>query len=63
MSALTEFYLRSRERLLRKTKGQTMAEYALILGAVAIVVYVTYELLGQDIPVLVTNIDSYLTAT
>jgi hypothetical protein len=34
-----------------------MTEYALTLGAVAIVVYLTYELMGQDVSVLGNNGD------
>lgn len=30
-------------------RAQTMTEYALILAAVAIVAYVTYQVMGQDI--------------
>jgi Flp pilus assembly pilin Flp len=30
-------------------RGQTMTEYALILAAVAVVVFITYEVMGQDI--------------
>jgi len=41
-------------------KGQTMTEYALILAAVAVVVFVTYEILGQDINALVQSIDGDL---
>jgi Flp pilus assembly pilin Flp len=41
MSALTKFYLKNLERLARLVKGQTMTEYALILAAVAIVVFIT----------------------
>ena len=44
-------------------KGQTMTEYALILAAVAIVVFVTYEVMGQDIGSLVNKIDSSLGAS
>jgi Flp pilus assembly pilin Flp len=44
-------------------KGQTMTEYALILAAVAIVVFVTYEVMGQDIGSLVSKIDSSLTGS
>jgi Flp pilus assembly pilin Flp len=36
------------------TKGQTMTEYAMILAAIAIAVFVTYELMGQDINHLAT---------
>ena len=44
-------------------RGQTMTEYALILAAVAIVVFVVYEVMGQDIGKLVNNIDSALATT
>ena len=40
-----------------------MTEYALILAAVAVVVFITYEIMGQDINALVKNIDKQLTAT
>jgi Flp pilus assembly pilin Flp len=63
MTVLTNFYLRNRERLARLAKGQTMTEYALILAAVAIVVFITYEVMGQDIGKLVNNVDSALTTT
>jgi Flp pilus assembly pilin Flp len=56
---LTRIYVKAREY----GKGQTMTEYALILAAVAIVVYVTYEVMGQDIGRLVNNVDSALTTT
>jgi Flp pilus assembly pilin Flp len=45
-----------------RSKGQTMTEYALILAAIAIVVYATYKTMGQDITSLVTAIDSDLTS-
>ena len=44
-------------------RGQTMTEYALILAAVAVVVFVTYEVMGQDINSLVNGIDKSLTST
>jgi len=44
-------------------RGQTMTEYALILAAVAVVVYVTYTTMGTDITALVTRVDTALTAT
>jgi Flp pilus assembly pilin Flp len=40
-----------------------MTEYALILAAVAIVVYITYQVMGQDIGSMVNNIDTSLTAS
>jgi Flp pilus assembly pilin Flp len=45
------------ERLVR---GQTMTEYALILAAVAVVVFAGYQLLGTDINNLLTSIDTLL---
>jgi Flp pilus assembly pilin Flp len=37
-----------------------MTEYALILAAVAIVAYITYQVMGQDIGSMVNNIDNGL---
>lgn len=45
------------------TRGQTMTEYALILAAVAIVAYVTYQVMGQDIGTMVNTIDSALSSS
>jgi Flp pilus assembly pilin Flp len=59
MEFLTRLFVKVREM----RKGQTMTEYALILAAVAVVVFVTYEVMGQDINSLVNNIDKSLTAT
>lgn len=44
-----KIYLGAREFLKKVVKGQTMTEYALILAAIAIVVFVTYQVLGQRI--------------
>ncbi|MGD0288217.1 MAG: hypothetical protein ABSC63_00955 [Candidatus Binataceae bacterium] len=52
MEKITRMYLKAREM-----------EYALILAAVAIVVFITYEVMGQDIGKLVNNVDSALTTT
>ena len=60
MEVLTKFYIRAREFQKRLSKGQTMTEYALILAAVAVVVFVTYEVMGQQINNLVNFIDSDL---
>ena len=62
MEFLTKLYVRSREFEKKLSKGQTMTEYALILAAIAVVVFVTYEVMGQDIKSLVNFIDSDLTA-
>ena len=49
-------YVRVREFQRKLSKGQTMTEYALIL-AVAVVVFVTYEGMRQDISFLVNFVD------
>jgi Flp pilus assembly pilin Flp len=61
MELLTKMYVMVREFRKGLSKGQTMTEYALILAAVAIVVFVTYETMGQDIGSLVNKIDTSLT--
>lgn len=62
MTLVTKLYVRVREFNRRLTKGQTMTEYALILAAIAVVVFVTYEVMGQKITTLVTAIDTDLAA-
>lgn len=42
------------------TSGQTMTEYALILAAVAVVVFVGYQTMGQTITSLVSSVDSQI---
>ena len=63
MERISRTYLKTIEWGKRLGKGQTMTEYALILAAVAIVVFVTYEVMGQDIGTLVSNVDKALTTT
>ena len=45
---------------LKCCKGQTMTEYALILSAVAVVVYLGYQSMGGDITSLLGSIDNQL---
>jgi len=63
MERITWIYLQAREWGRRIRRGQTMTEYALILGAIAVVVYITYEVMGQDISKLANNVDNLLTTT
>ena len=63
MEKMKRMYLKARELGKRFSKGQTMTEYALILAAVAIVVFITYEVMGQDITSLVNRIDTALTTS
>ena len=41
-------------------RGQTMTEYALILAAVAVVVFAAYQTMGTTINALVTTVDADL---
>lgn len=41
-------------------KGQTMTEYALILSAVAVVVFIGYQTMGTDIKSMLNTIDGQL---
>ena len=56
MNAVTSLVVRAREF----GRGQTMAEYALILAAVAVVVFVGYQTMGTTITTLLSSIDSNL---
>jgi Flp pilus assembly pilin Flp len=56
MELLTRMFVKAREA----QRGQTMTEYALILSAVAVVVFVGYQTLGTTINSLVTAVDGKL---
>jgi Flp pilus assembly pilin Flp len=56
MYAITKLVVRAREF----NRGQTMAEYALILAAVAVVVFVGYQTMGTTITTLLGSVDSSL---
>jgi Flp pilus assembly pilin Flp len=56
MNAITKFIVRAREY----QRGQTMAEYALILAAVAVVVFVGYQTMGTTITTMLTTVDGKL---
>jgi Flp pilus assembly pilin Flp len=64
MNRVLSVYINRSERvrnILRNyLKAQTMTEYALILAAVAIVAYITYQVMGQDIGSMVNTIDNGL---
>jgi len=62
MYSVAEFCVTFCRSILRRDRGQTMTEYALILAAVAIVVYVAYNTLGQDIVALINQINLKLTS-
>ena len=58
---MTKIFIRAREPVVRRTRGQTMTEGALILVAIAVVVYGTYRGLGNNIGSLASGVDSTLT--
>jgi len=59
----TRIYLRAREAIERLTRAQTMTEYALILAAIAVVVFVTYMVMGQNVVKLTNRVNSTLTTS
>jgi Flp pilus assembly pilin Flp len=56
MDKITGLFVKVREY----QKGQTMAEYALIMAAVAVVVFVGYQTMGSTITTLLTTVDGKL---
>jgi len=56
MNAITKLVVRAREF----NRGQTMAEYALILADVAVVVFVGYQTMGSTITTLLSSVDTSL---
>jgi len=67
MDSIISFYVRLSEgRIARASArltrgdGQTMTEYALILSAVAVVVYVGYKTMGTKLTSALTTVDNQL---
>ena len=56
MDRITRMFVKLREY----QRGQTMAEYALILAAVAVVVFIGYQKMGTTITTLLSGVDSKL---
>lgn len=56
MNTLTRMLVKVREY----QRGQTMAEYALIMAAVAVVVFVGYQTMGTTVTTLLGSVDSQL---
>ena len=56
MERFTKMIVKAREY----QKGQTMAEYALILAAVAVVVFAGYQTMGTTITTLLSSVDGKL---
>ena len=56
MDKITRLFVKVREY----QRGQTMAEYALIMAAVAVVVFVGYQTMGTTITQLLSTVDGQL---
>ncbi len=56
MHLVARFYI----KLTEFQRAQTMTEYALILAAVAVVVYAGYQTMGNTVLALVNNVDQLL---
>ena len=56
MDMITRLFVKVREY----QRGQTMTEYALILAAVAVVVFAAYQTMGTDIKNLAASVDTDL---
>ena len=56
MDFLRHLYISIRE----SSRGQTMTEYALILGAIAVIVYAGYQSLGSQVNTSVAAADNLL---
>lgn len=56
MDLITRKFVRLRESM----RGQTMTEYAFIVSAIAVVVFVSYQVMGQDLNGLVNRLASDL---
>jgi Flp pilus assembly pilin Flp len=59
MNLLMRFFIKAQ----MARKGQTMTEYALILAAVAIIVFAVYQVMGQNITTLVAKINTALSSS
>ena len=56
MDLITKLYVRADAF----ARGQTMAEYALLLAAVAVIVYAGYQTLGTTLTTALTNVNNTL---
>jgi hypothetical protein len=63
MNFLTKRYVEVGELARKWSKGQTMAEYAIVTAAVAAVVFVVYQVTGGDIATMVGKVNADLSAS
>jgi Flp pilus assembly pilin Flp len=62
MEVFQRLVVRAREALLKDRNAQTMTEYVMIVAAIAVVVYGTYLVLGNNISSFASGADSVLTS-
>ncbi|HZZ07506.1 MAG TPA: hypothetical protein VFE43_03110 [Candidatus Binataceae bacterium] len=62
MTSVNGLVICAQETLIRRLRGQTMVEYALIIAAVGVVAWGAYNLMGQNIGSMASGIDSALTS-
>ena len=61
MNRLIKNYIKVNELRRKWSEGQTMTEYALIMAAIAVVVFAVYQTMGTDIEALVNTVNTKLT--
>jgi Flp pilus assembly pilin Flp len=62
MESGMKIFIRVRESVVRNISGQTLAEYSLVLTAVAIAAFSAYRALGNNVGSLANGVDSNLTS-
>jgi len=62
MNRLTETWIKLANYCRNTNRGQTMAEYAIIVSVVAIVVWISYQAMGNDLGSMVSYLDNKLVA-
>jgi len=62
MNRLTETWIKLTNHYRNMGRGQTMAEYAIIVSVVAIVVWISYQTMGNDLGSMVNYLDNKLLA-
>jgi Flp pilus assembly pilin Flp len=56
MELITKLYVKAQEY----KRGQAMTEYALIMGAIAVVCIAAYQIMGTRVNTLITNVNNAL---
>ena len=60
MDLIRKLYVKAYVKADELARGQTMAEYALILAAIAVIVFASYQTMGTKITALVSSINTDL---